>query len=251
MHASHLSKVVLVGLVLALPACASAPKNINNVCSVFDQRDGWFANWHSASQRASSKHGIAVPVLMATLRKESGFKPRARPPRTKLLGFIPWKRQSSAYGYSQALDGTWADYVAETRNWRASRTNFADAVDFVGLVPRQVRRHAGDLARRRLQPLSRLLSRARRLQPRRVARQSRPAALRERDRPDGGALRAAAAGLPVESPSGRSAPPARQGWHGRKVDSRTHVIATPIQPLGEKFDRLIKILDVVAFPSKT
>jgi hypothetical protein len=55
-----------------------------------------------------------------------------RPPRTYLLGFIPWGHVSSAYGYSQALDGTWAQYEIETGNTSARRSNFADAIDFVG-----------------------------------------------------------------------------------------------------------------------
>ena len=33
---------------------------------------------------------------------------------------------------SQALDGTWSQYQRETGNLAARRTNFADAVDFVG-----------------------------------------------------------------------------------------------------------------------
>ena len=99
---------------------------------MFDQRDSFFNNWQSAAERAERKYGISVPVLMATVRKESGFKPHAKPPRTKLLGFIPWKRASSAYGYSQALDGPWDQYELETGNWSARRSNFADAVDFVG-----------------------------------------------------------------------------------------------------------------------
>jgi hypothetical protein len=69
---------------------------------------------------------------MATVRKESGFRSNARPPRKKMLGFIPGARQSSAYGYSQALDGTWATYKAETGNFGARRSSFDDAVDFIG-----------------------------------------------------------------------------------------------------------------------
>jgi hypothetical protein len=118
--------------VLALGACASAPSEINNICAVFDQRDGWVTNWQSSAEKTERKYGVPVPVLMATVRKESGFKSNAKPPRTKLLGFIPWKRPSSAYGYSQALDGTWSQYIADSGNWGARRNNFSDAVDFVG-----------------------------------------------------------------------------------------------------------------------
>ncbi|MBU0581716.1 MAG: hypothetical protein KKB66_09755 [Alphaproteobacteria bacterium] len=132
MVASRFSRVLSVGLLLALSACATQPENINNICAVFDQRDGWFNDWQSGAQRAERKYGVPVPVLMATLRKESGFQADAKPPRTKLFGFIPWKRPSTAYGYSQALDGTWAQYQRETGNTGARRTSFADAVDFVG-----------------------------------------------------------------------------------------------------------------------
>ena len=132
MRRSSFSKIVAVGVLLALSACATPPNHINNVCAVFDQNDGWFDNWQAAAERASQKYSIPVPVLMATVRKESGFKSNARPPRTKLLGFIPWKHVSSATGFSQALDGTWSQYQSETGSWAARRTKFADAVDFVG-----------------------------------------------------------------------------------------------------------------------
>lgn len=132
MRVSSISRVVSIAFVLALSACASPPRNINNVCMVFDQRDGFFNNWQSAAERSERKYGIPKHVLMATIRKESGFKSNARPPRKKLLGFIPWKRPSSAYGYSQALDGTWVQYKNETGNFAARRGSFADAVDFVG-----------------------------------------------------------------------------------------------------------------------
>lgn len=67
--------------------------------------------------------------------QESSFRSDARPPRdTILFGLVPWGRVSSAYGYSQALDGTWERYLAETGRspWFASRTDFDDAADFVG-----------------------------------------------------------------------------------------------------------------------
>ena len=115
-----------------LSACASPPRHINDVCRVFDQKSGWFENWRSEANKTERKYGVPVPVLMATLRKESGFQHNAKPPRTMVLGFIPWKRVSTAYGYSQALDGTWSQYQKETGNRLAKRQNFADAIDFVG-----------------------------------------------------------------------------------------------------------------------
>jgi hypothetical protein len=131
MFASSFVKIIPIAA-LALSACATPPNHINDICAIFDQNNGWFSNWHSAAQRTERKYGVPVPVLMATVRKESGFKANAKPPRTKLFGVIPWKRKSSAYGYSQALDGTWAQYQREAGAFGARRSNFADAVDFVG-----------------------------------------------------------------------------------------------------------------------
>lgn len=124
--------VVLAGILLVLAGCASAPSRINNVCAVFDQKQGFFSDWYSQAKRAERQYGVPAAVLMATIRIESGFEATARPPRRKLLGFIPWKRASSAYGYSQALDGTWDRYRRETGNWSARRSDFSDAVNFVG-----------------------------------------------------------------------------------------------------------------------
>ncbi|MFC4624952.1 transglycosylase SLT domain-containing protein [Daeguia caeni] len=120
----------LVALVI-LGGCATAPRQISNVCAVFNQRDGWMDNWQTAAERASREYGVPVPILMATIYTESGFRPYARPPRQKILWVIPWKRPSSAYGYAQALDGTWQRYQRETGRWGASRTSFADSVRFV------------------------------------------------------------------------------------------------------------------------
>lgn len=129
--------IALCAVFLALAGCASKPSQINNVCAVFAQKNGWIGNWHSAAQSAERKYGVPVPVMMATIRIESGFEQKARPPRRKLLGFIPWKRASTAYGYSQALDGTWDEYRDATGSRLARRTSFADAVEFVGWYHRR------------------------------------------------------------------------------------------------------------------
>jgi hypothetical protein len=128
----QIAAVVMVVALSAFSAGATAPRQIDNVCAVFEQNNGWFTDWQSAARLAEQERGIPVQVLMATMRKESGFKSNARPPRTKLLGFIPWTRVSTAYGYPQALDGTWSQYKKETGRSAARRSDFADAVDFVG-----------------------------------------------------------------------------------------------------------------------
>ncbi|OLP60071.1 hypothetical protein BJF93_10895 [Xaviernesmea oryzae] len=124
-------RIVLIVVLLALTGCATAPRNISNACAIFQQRDGLFNNWERSARSASREYGVPVPILMATIYVESGFRPYARPPRRYILGFIPWGRVSSAYGYSQALDGTWDHYRRATGRWSARRTNFSDAVHFV------------------------------------------------------------------------------------------------------------------------
>ena len=69
---------------------------------------------------------------MAIIKQESSFIADARPERRKLLGFIPWKRVTSARGYAQAVDGTWEMYLNDRGGWFVSRNDFEDSVDFVG-----------------------------------------------------------------------------------------------------------------------
>ncbi len=78
------------------------------------------------------KWNLPLHVPMAIMYQESKFRHNAKPPRRYLLGFIPWKRRSTAYGYAQAIDGTWENYMTETSNRSARRTNFNDALDFMG-----------------------------------------------------------------------------------------------------------------------
>ena len=125
-------RAAVLALILALGGCASTPTHIDDVCAVFDQKGGWFNNWYKYAKNTEKEYGVPVPVLMATIYKESGFNARAKPPRTKLLGFIPWKRPSSAYGYPQALDSTWQWYQDDTGRHGAARDDFKDAVRFVG-----------------------------------------------------------------------------------------------------------------------
>ena len=116
-------------LLLLLAACATAPpRNINDACAMFSEYDDWYPDARAASRRWN----VPVLVLLAIMHQESAFRADAQPPRTWYLGFIPGPRPSSAYGYSQALDGTWARYTAATGRSGADRDDFAAAMDFIG-----------------------------------------------------------------------------------------------------------------------
>ena len=111
-----------------LAGCAnSPPKNLDNVCSIFNEKGGW----HQAAKAAQKKWGTPLHVSMAIIYQESKFLDDAKPPRKQLLGVIPWRRASTAYGYSQAKTGTWKDYIRDTGNRGADRDRFEDAVDFI------------------------------------------------------------------------------------------------------------------------
>ena len=81
---------------------------------------------------AERKWGIPLHVQMAAIHQESKFIGDARTPHQYALGIIPIGRQSSAFGYSQALDGTWEEYLKETGKRRARRDDIRDATDFMG-----------------------------------------------------------------------------------------------------------------------
>jgi hypothetical protein len=84
------------------------------------------------SKAPSGKWGVPVHVQMATIYQESRYRHDARTPHRYVLGVIPMGRQSSAFGYSQALDGTWEEYQRETGKRRAKRDRIRDASDFIG-----------------------------------------------------------------------------------------------------------------------
>jgi len=120
---------VLLGVLVVLTACATTPpENIENICAVFEEK----GSWYKAATKSEKRWGTPVHVQMAIMRQESSFQFDAKPPRGKLLGFIPWKRPSDAYGYAQALDSTWDLYLDDTGRWFADRDDFDDAIDFVG-----------------------------------------------------------------------------------------------------------------------
>ena len=50
----------------------------------------------------------------------------------KIFKVIPYKRPSSSFGYSQAVNKTWELYKTETNNPLALRTRFKDSVMFIG-----------------------------------------------------------------------------------------------------------------------
>lgn len=120
--------IVVVTAVIITGCTTPQPKNISNACSIVQE----YPQWYYDAEATYKKWGVPISVQFAFIYKESSFKGDARAPRTKLLGFIPWKYPSTSYGYTQAVDGTWNMYKKATGNTGARRDDFADSTDFLG-----------------------------------------------------------------------------------------------------------------------
>jgi hypothetical protein len=125
---------IILAAAVALSSCASGrdqpPSTVVDACRMQTERPHWFR----AMQRTEAKYGVPVSVQLATIARESSFVADARPMRTETRFFFFTREvpRSSAYGYAQAIDGTWEWYQRDTGRRRASRDNFADASDFIG-----------------------------------------------------------------------------------------------------------------------
>ncbi len=129
-----MSRFLRAGLVLLLLASCgggarySAPRNLDDACALVRERPQYL----HAMRATERRWDVPVWVQMAVIHQESKFVGNARTPHRFVLGVIPMGRQSTAYGYSQALDGTWEEYQREAGRSHARRDRIEDATDFMG-----------------------------------------------------------------------------------------------------------------------
>lgn len=131
--------VLLLFLASCVGARFSAPRDLDNACSIARERPKYLR----AMQATERKWGIPIAIQMAAIHQESRFVGNARTPQRFVLGIIPMGRQSTAYGYSQALDGTWEEYQREEGGRRARRDRIEDATDFMGWYMTETRDRLG------------------------------------------------------------------------------------------------------------
>lgn len=129
----RLRTAALLGVFTLMTACGGTekpPSTVVDACRMKTERPHWF----QAMRETEAKWGVPVSVQLATIARESSFVADARPMRTerRMIFFTREVPRSSAYGYAQAIDGTWDWYLRETGRRRADRTDFADASDFIG-----------------------------------------------------------------------------------------------------------------------
>lgn len=125
------STIAVISIALFSLGCASGPpEQQDNACEFLAENKSWYR----ALRSSAKKWGAPIGLQLAIIRQESSFDHKAKPERgqRRMLGLLPGKRPSTAYGYAQALDGTWDEYKKSTRNGGAERHDFDDATDFIG-----------------------------------------------------------------------------------------------------------------------
>ena len=109
-----------------------------DICAIYADNP----HWADAARIAEARWGVPQEIKMAIIWRESGFRGDARPPYKTFLG-VPTGRLSSAYGFPQAIDGTWDWYQTDHAGSGAERDDFRDAIDFVGWYMNKTRRMNG------------------------------------------------------------------------------------------------------------
>tara|TARA_B100000686_G_scaffold320143_1_gene371504 strand:- start:24 stop:638 length:615 start_codon:yes stop_codon:yes gene_type:complete len=120
-------------ILLFLVSCTSVPKYPSNACKIFGEKYLWYKH----TKKSSEVYGAPIHIILAFVSKESGFNRWAKPKRKRLFKVIPYKRPSSSFGYSQAVNKTWELYKTETNNPLALRARFKDSVMFIGWYMRK------------------------------------------------------------------------------------------------------------------
>jgi len=115
------------------------PIDYDNACSILAGK----RHYYRAFKNTNQKWGVPINVQMAVIYYESSFQNRAKTPMRYFLGIIPLGRESSAFGYAQALDGTWADYKKSTGRSIARRSSIRDSADFMGWYMTKTRKLTG------------------------------------------------------------------------------------------------------------
>ena len=132
-------RTLLVVGALVLAGCATAPPtNQSNLCDIFREKP----DWYEAALNMNKQWGTPIQIAMAFIKQESAFRHDALPPKDYVLGFIPWGRVSSAYGYAQAQDPAWEEFQNAT-DYGGSRNDFDDALMFIGWYTSETQKQLG------------------------------------------------------------------------------------------------------------
>ena len=133
--------LIFFSLIFIFIAACTSIDNINteDSCILFKYKK----NWYKATKASYEKWKVPIALQLAIIKQESSFKQFAKPKRKRLLGFIPSKRPSTAFGYAQVTKPTWDWYKSRSGRNNASRSNFNDVTDFIGWYIEQTNKMLG------------------------------------------------------------------------------------------------------------
>ncbi|GHE20848.1 lysozyme-like domain containing protein [Halomonas urumqiensis] len=141
--AIRLRMILVMMMVATFSGCAmfapSPPQDQSNICEIFREQPGWYDHARESEQR----WGTPIATQMAFIQQESSFRSHVRPPRKRILGFIPGPRPSSAKGYAQAQDPVWGEYRDDAGGLFSRRTHMKHATDFIGWYNARTHRQVG------------------------------------------------------------------------------------------------------------
>ncbi|MCW8923432.1 MAG: transglycosylase SLT domain-containing protein [Gammaproteobacteria bacterium] len=136
---NYLKLITLLLVVLTSACSTSPPKNMDNSCDIFFEKDDWYDD----AKDSYEKWGVPIHVQLAIIHQESRFNYDAKPEMEYFLWIIPIGRKSDAYGYAQVKDDTWDWYIEKSGNSGADRDDFDDATDFIGWYGKQTHKVLG------------------------------------------------------------------------------------------------------------
>ena len=139
MRIDNILTIISICTVLLIACSTIEPKNTQNSCILFKEKKSWY----KATKKSYDKWGVPIALQLSIINQESSFKQFAKPKRARLLGLIPGKRPSTAFGYAQVTNPTWEWYKVNTGNFNASRANFNDVTDFIGWYSIQTKKILG------------------------------------------------------------------------------------------------------------
>ena len=123
----HFKKIIysliVAFITLTITSCSEGAQVDSKMgaCEILTQNP----SWSKSLKAAQDKYNLPPAYAMALIYQESTFKAEAK------------SKGSTAYGYAQAIDGTWKHFQKDVKP-NAKRNNFDDSVQFVGWYTTQL-----------------------------------------------------------------------------------------------------------------
>jgi hypothetical protein len=83
---------IIINLAFLAGCSNTPPKNINNICDIFEEKDDWYDD----SKDSFERWGVPIHVQLAIIHQESRFKYDAKTEMEYFFWIIPIGRKSSA-----------------------------------------------------------------------------------------------------------------------------------------------------------